>query len=73
MLFFFFIFISFFDENQKKTSRVAPDGTPRFAASYLGLFCLHRSHKKDARLIRVKKFYSNVKLLCLNSRVSRVS
>ena len=29
--------------------RIAPDGTPRFAASHLGLFCLSLSHKKDAR------------------------
>ena len=32
-------------------NRIAPDGTPRFAASHLGLFCLPMSHKKDARLI----------------------
>ena len=31
-------------------NRIAPDGTPRFAASHLGLFCLPMSHKKDARL-----------------------
>ena len=34
-------------------NRIAPDGTTRFAASHLGLFCLPMSHKKDARLIRV--------------------
>ena len=27
-------------------NRLAPDGTPRFAASYLGLFCLPMSYKK---------------------------
>ena len=32
-------------------NRIAPDGTPRFAASHLGLLCLHMSHKKDARLV----------------------
>ena len=48
-----FIFISFFDENKKKANRIAPDGTPRNAASHLGLFCLPMSHKKDARLIWV--------------------
>ena len=37
-----------------KASRIAPDGMPCFAASYLGLFCLLISHKKDARLIWVK-------------------
>ena len=32
---------------------IAPDGTPRFSASHLGLFCLPMSHKRDARLIWV--------------------
>ena len=31
-------------------NRIAPDGTPRSAASHLGLSCLPVSHKKDARL-----------------------
>ena len=35
-------------------NRIAPDGTPRFAAWHLGLICLTMSHKKDARLIWVK-------------------
>ena len=35
-------------------NRIAPDGTPRFAASYLGLFCLPMPHKKDTSLIWVK-------------------
>ena len=35
-------------------NRIAPDGTPRFAASHLGLICLPMSHKKDVRLIWVK-------------------
>ena len=34
-----------------KANRIVPyAGTPRFAASHLGLFCLPMSHKKDARL-----------------------
>ena len=37
----------------KIANRIAPDGTPRFAASHLGLFCLPMSHKKDASLIWV--------------------
>ena len=37
-------------------NRIAPDGTPCFVASHLGLFCLPMSHKKDARLIWVKVF-----------------
>ena len=43
----------FFDENQG-TKQIAPYGTPRFAASHLGLFYLPMSNKKDARLILVK-------------------
>ena len=31
-------------------NRIAPDGTPRSAASHLGLFCLPMSHKRNARL-----------------------
>ena len=44
---------SFFDEKFKRANRIAQDGTPRFAASHLRLFCLPLSHKKDARLIWV--------------------
>ena len=40
-------------------NRIAPDGTPRFAASHLGLLCLPMSHKKDARLIWVNKQICN--------------
>ena len=29
---------------------IAPDGTPRSAASHLGLCCLPMSHKRDAKL-----------------------
>ena len=36
-------------------NRIAPDGTSLFAASHLGLFCLHMSHKKDAWPIWVNK------------------
>ena len=32
-----------------------PDQTPHYAASDLDLYCLHMSHKKDARLIWVNK------------------
>ena len=34
--------------------RIAPDGTPHFAASRPGLFCVPMSHKKDTGLIWVK-------------------
>ena len=43
-------------------NRIALDGTPRFAASHLGLFCLPMSHKKDARLIGLTLF-----ILCSHS------
>ena len=45
----FSVFISFFDEFPAANG-IAPDGAPRFAASHLGLFCLHMSHKKDVGL-----------------------
>ena len=32
------------------TNKIAPAGTPRFAASYLGLFCLPLSNNEDASL-----------------------
>ena len=35
-----------------------PDQTPHFAASDLVLHCLSMSHKKDTRLIWVKKLAS---------------
>ena len=41
--------------------RIAPDGTPSFAASRLGLICLPMSHKKDARLIWVKIAFMSYK------------
>ena len=37
-------------------NRIAPDGTPRFAASHQGLLCLPMSHKKDARFIWINCF-----------------
>ena len=49
---------------KKKKKRITPDGTPRFAALHLVLFCLLMSHKKDARLIRV-----NISMFCPNEAV----
>ena len=34
----------------KVANRIAPDGTPHFAASHLGLFCLPMSHKRTPGL-----------------------
>ena len=47
-------------------NRITTDGTPRFAASHLGLFCLPMSHKKDAGLIWVNSmhFYYDLNLHC---------
>ena len=42
-------------------NRIAKDGTLRFAAAHLGLFCLPMYHKKDVRLKWVKAA-SRVKL-----------
>ena len=44
------LFIFHFSMKFMKANRIAPDGTPRFAASHQGLFCLSMSIKKDARL-----------------------
>ena len=48
-------------------NRIAPDGTPRFAASYVGLFCLPMSQKNDARLMLVK-CCTRIKILKLSGR-----
>ena len=46
-----FEFLSHFSMKFLQANRIAPGGTPRSAASHLGLCCLPMSHKKDARLI----------------------
>ena len=53
----FFIFVSFFDEIHV-SKLIAPDGTLRFAASHLELFCLPMSNENDARLIWVNVLQS---------------
>ena len=45
-----FYFLSPFSMKFLCANRIAPDGTPRSAASHLGLYCLPMSHKRDARL-----------------------
>ena len=49
----FFSFLFHFSMNFMPANRIAPDGTPHFVASHLGLLCLHMSHKMDDRLIWV--------------------
>ena len=48
-----FSFLFHFSMKIISANRIAHYGTPRFAASHLGLFCLPMSHKKDTRLICV--------------------
>ena len=49
-----FSFLFHFSMKVKIANRIASGGTPLFAASHLGLFCLPMSHRKDDRLIWVK-------------------
>ena len=48
-----FSFLFYCSMKIRIANRIAPDGTLRFAASHLGLFCLPMSHKMDAGLIWV--------------------
>ena len=45
-----FSFLFHFSMKIMLPNRIAPDGTPLFAVSHLGLICLPISNKKDARL-----------------------
>ena len=53
MCIYFYFILCHFSMKFMLANRIAPDGTPRFAASHLGLFCMPMSHKNDARLIWV--------------------
>ena len=48
-----YLFLFHFTMNMKimKSNRIASDGTPRLAASHMGLFCFPMSHQKNVRLI----------------------
>ena len=47
----FFTFIPLFDKNRVgRANRIALDGTPPFAASNQGLFCMPMSHKRTLGL-----------------------
>ena len=50
-----------FSMKTMSANRIAPDGTPRFAASHLRLFCLSMSLKKDPRLIWIKEGHLSIK------------
>ena len=43
--FIFLFFLSHFSMKFLCANRIAPDATPRSAASHLGLYCLPMSHK----------------------------
>ena len=43
-------FLFHFSMKFMQANGIAPDWTPRFVASYPGLFCLHMSHKKTSGL-----------------------
>ena len=53
-------------------NRIAPDGTPCFAASHLGLFGLPMSNKKDARRIWVNKTWVDIENLLILWRTRTV-
>ena len=50
-----FSFLFHFLIKLMKANRIDPDGTPRFVASHMGLFCMPKamSHKNNVRLIWV--------------------
>ena len=58
----------------KNANRIAPDDTPRFAASHLGLVFLAMSHKNDERLIWVKPFTycSFVLIICFLKKKEKI-
>ena len=66
-----FSFLFRFSMKIVQANRIAPDGTPRSAASHLGLFCLPMSRKKDARLILVNCTLNPAYSLCSRSYVSK--
>ena len=50
-------FIPFLDEIPLLANRIAPDGMPHSVTSHQGLYCLPKSHIKDAGLIRFANDY----------------
>ena len=58
-----FSFLFHFSMKIMSANRKAPDGTPHFAASHLGLFFLPVSYKKNARLnilVKPKSFACSI-------------
>ena len=61
----FFHFYLIFNRNFCKQTVKTPDQTPRSAVSDLGLHCLPRSHKRDARLLWVNNIHNYNQALIL--------
>ena len=62
-----FSFLFHFSMKIMSANRIAPDGTPHFAVTHLGLICLSMSHKKDTGLygLRLIKMRSKPLNPCL--------
>ena len=64
-----FTFLFHFSMKFLQANRIAPDGTPHFTASHLGLFSMPMSHKKGARFIWVMSFVIlQTKEICQKSK-----
>ena len=62
LVLFFHFFQILYNRTFCKQTEETLDQMPRFVASYLGLHCLHISHKRDIRLMWVNTFHTM--LLC---------
>ena len=63
-------FLFHFSMKIMSANRIAPDGKPRFAVSYLELYCLPLSHKKDTRLICAYVMNAFVGLTCHGQNIN---
>ena len=67
-----FSFLFQFSMKFMLANRIASDGTPCFATSHLGLFCLPMSHKRDARYsYGLKQLGPIVQSICSLTRQKR--
>ena len=65
-------FLFHFSMKFKIANRIALDGSSRFAASHLGLFCFPMSHKKDVRLIWVNVVHPRFKIVVMFIRDKKI-
>ena len=63
------IFLFTFSMNFLQANRIAPDGTPRFAASHLGLFCLPCPTKRTLGLNELRSSFAGVHVSTLFSNI----